>query len=155
MGFLWGRFDALKRLPTFREDFIPDEPPYKIEAGTFIYENVAGMDAAVGYLEAARPAMSRRPTSQSRRDNLVCGDGARSAPTRPVWRAAMLAVLKAAAPSSTASPTSARLGERVPTFCFNIPGVPPQAIAEAMADAPDRHPRRPHVCAAADERGLG
>ena len=52
MGFLWGKYDALKRLPTFREDFIPDEPPYKIEAGTFIYENVAGMSAAVKYLEA-------------------------------------------------------------------------------------------------------
>ena len=38
------------KLPTFREDFIPDEPPGKIEAGTFVYENVAGMDAAVSYL---------------------------------------------------------------------------------------------------------
>src|SRR6201993_2582366 len=51
MGFLWGRRELLQRLPTFREDFIPDEPPGKIEAGTFIYENVAGMDAAVRYLE--------------------------------------------------------------------------------------------------------
>ena len=51
MGFLWGRRELLQRLPTFREDFIPDEPPGKIEAGTFIYENVAGMDAAVHYLE--------------------------------------------------------------------------------------------------------
>src|SRR5205814_5381976 len=47
MGFLWGRRELLEKLPTFREDFIPDEPPGKIEAGTFIYENVAGMDAAV------------------------------------------------------------------------------------------------------------
>src|SRR3984893_5824512 len=50
MGFLWGRYELLAALPTFREDFIPDEPPGKIEAGTFIYENVAGMDAAVNYL---------------------------------------------------------------------------------------------------------
>src|SRR3989475_11787489 len=50
MGFLWGKLDLLQSLPTFREDFIPDEPPGKIEAGTFIYENVAGMDAAVRYL---------------------------------------------------------------------------------------------------------
>ena len=46
MGFLWGRYELLAQLPTFREDFIPDEPPGKIEAGTFIYENVAGMAAA-------------------------------------------------------------------------------------------------------------
>ncbi len=51
MGFLWGRRELLQALPTFREDFIPDEPPGKIEAGTFIYENVAGMDAAIRYLE--------------------------------------------------------------------------------------------------------
>ena len=44
MGFLWGREDLLRKLPTFREDFIPNEPPLKIEAGTFVYENVAGMD---------------------------------------------------------------------------------------------------------------
>ncbi len=50
MGFMYGRYDLLVALPTFREDFIPDEPPGKIEAGTFIYENVAGMDAAVNYL---------------------------------------------------------------------------------------------------------
>ena len=72
MGFLWGKYDALKRLPTFREDFIPDEPPYKIEAGTFIYENVAGMSAAVKYLEAlgrsvAPPARRALPARGHRR----------------------------------------------------------------------------------------
>ena len=70
MGFLWGRYEALKRLPTFREDFIPDEPPHKIEAGTFVYENVAGMDAAVAYLESLGgdlPAAAGR----SRRESIV------------------------------------------------------------------------------------
>lgn len=72
MGFLWGRFETLKRLPTFREDFIPDVPPHKIEAGTFIYENVSGMDAAVRYLESIgrnfAPSNNRK-----RRDNIVAG----------------------------------------------------------------------------------
>ena len=58
MGFLWGRRELLQKLPTFREDFIPDEPPGKIEAGTFVYENVAGMDAAVRYLETLGRSMS-------------------------------------------------------------------------------------------------
>jgi cysteine desulfurase family protein (TIGR01976 family) len=52
MGFLWGKSEALDRLQTFREDFIPNKAPGKIEAGTFIYENVSGMDAAVKYLES-------------------------------------------------------------------------------------------------------
>src|SRR5882762_7549685 len=51
MGFAWCRAEAINRLPTFREDFIPDVTPDKLEAGTYAYENVAGMDAAVAYLE--------------------------------------------------------------------------------------------------------
>lgn len=52
MGFLWGELNVLKRLPTFREEFIPDAPPHRIEAGAFVYENVAGMGAVVDYFEA-------------------------------------------------------------------------------------------------------
>ena len=73
MGFLWGRRELLQRLPTFREDFIPDEPPGKIEAGTFIYENVAGMDAAVRYLEnLGRSLSGHGEVDQSRRAALRC-----------------------------------------------------------------------------------
>src|SRR3982074_1507649 len=61
MGFLWGRYELLEALPTFREDFIPDEPPGKIEAGTFIYENVAGMDAASHYLAPGRRTLGGKP----------------------------------------------------------------------------------------------
>ncbi|TIN72996.1 MAG: cysteine desulfurase-like protein, partial [Mesorhizobium sp.] len=75
MGFLWGRFETLKQLPTFREDFIPNEPPYKVEAGTFIYENVSGMDAAVQYLELIGRNLAPS-NNRSRRDNIVAGMGA-------------------------------------------------------------------------------
>src|SRR5204862_2302103 len=51
MGFACCRRDAINRLPTFREHFVPDVTPDKLEAGTYAYENVAGMDAAVVYLE--------------------------------------------------------------------------------------------------------
>src|SRR5579872_2658012 len=68
MGFMWGRYELLKALPTFREEFIPDEPPGKIEAGTFIYENVAGMDAAVRYLENLGRSLGA--ADRSRRETL-------------------------------------------------------------------------------------
>ena len=64
MGFMWGRLELLRDLPTFREDFIPDAPPGKIEAGTFIYENVAGMAAAIAYLET--PRLRTRTAKQQR-----------------------------------------------------------------------------------------
>src|SRR5260370_19841296 len=63
MGFLWGRLEALNALPTFREEFVPDTAPAKLEIGTYIYENVAGMDAAVGYLEGLGTRISPEVTS--------------------------------------------------------------------------------------------
>ena len=45
MGFAYCRREAIQRLATFREHFIPDVMPDKLEAGTYAYENVAGMVA--------------------------------------------------------------------------------------------------------------
>ena len=71
MGFMWGKRALLEKLPTFREDFIPNEPPGKIEAGTFIYENVAGMTAAIEYLELVGKQLGSNGGSSSRRANLI------------------------------------------------------------------------------------
>src|SRR5947208_5697837 len=64
MGFAWCRREAINRLPTFREDFIPDVTPDKLEAGTYAYENVAGMDAAIAYLEDLGADTRVRPYTQ-------------------------------------------------------------------------------------------
>jgi cysteine desulfurase family protein (TIGR01976 family) len=130
MGFLWGKYDALKRLPTFREDFIPDEPPYKIEAGTFVYENVAGMSAAVRYLESLGQ-MVAPGTSNSRRQDLTAAMHAIRG-YEQVLAGAMIKVLKANGAVIYGISDEDRLDGRVPTICFNIPGHTPQAIADAM-----------------------
>ena len=150
MGFLWGRFETLSRLPTFREDFIPNEPPYKVEAGTFIYENVAGMNAAVKYLEADRPqsCAGKQPLAprQHRRPAW-----APSAITRPVLAREMLRVLKGCGATIYGVSDEARIAERVPTFCFNIGETVAADDRRGDGGARYRHPRRPHVCAATDE----
>ncbi|RUW42342.1 MAG: cysteine desulfurase-like protein [Mesorhizobium sp.] len=131
MGFLWGRFDTLKRLPTFREDFIPDEPPYKVEAGTFIYENVSGMDAAVRYLESI--GRNFLPENNcSRRDNIVAGMNAIRDYELMLARE-MMRVLKDCNATIYGVADEARITERVPTFCFNIGKLSPQRIVEEMA----------------------
>ncbi|MER8917220.1 cysteine desulfurase-like protein [Mesorhizobium sp. M0761] len=132
MGFLWGRFETLKRLPTFREDFIPDEPPYKVEAGTFIYENVSGMDAAVQYLELIGRNLAPS-NNRSRRDNIVAGMGAIRDYEMLLARE-MLAVLKGCNATIYGVAEEDRINERVPTFCFNIGKLSPQRIVEEMAD---------------------
>ena len=130
MGFLWGRYAALKALPTFREDFIADEPPGKIEAGTFVFENVAGMAAAVGYLAelAGVPGDPRPSLSEAVR----AGMNAIRA-YEQMLSAEMLGVLAEAGARIYGVTDAARLAERVPTFAFNLPGVTPRAVTEAAA----------------------
>ena len=133
MGFLWGRQELLRSLPTFREDFIPDEPPGKIEAGTFIYENVAGADAAVRYLEGLG-AKLRNGDASSRRDNIVHAMKAVRAYEAALSKE-LLRVLHEAGATIYGVQDQSRLQERVPTVCFNLPDVQPAKVTEAMADA--------------------
>ena len=137
MGFLWGRRELLERLPTFREDFIPDEPPGKIEAGTFIYENVAGMDAAVSYLEGMGKTLSEgdgSAPSNSRRANLVKASGA-IREYEAMLSGKMLQVLRASGATIYGVNDDKRLAERVPTLCFNLKKISPAKVTETMADA--------------------
>jgi len=137
MGFLWGRYELLQALPTFREDFIPDEPPGKIEAGTFIYENVAGMDAAVNYLAQLGRTLRGKagaPDAQSLHDDARTALNAIRAYERGL-SLDLLAMLKDNKAQIYGIDAEARISERVPTVCFNIPGVLPQDVTEAAARA--------------------
>jgi cysteine desulfurase family protein (TIGR01976 family) len=136
MGFLWGRFELLEKLPTFREDFIPNLPPGKIEAGTFIFENVVGMAAAVAYLESLGANLAGEDedaTRASRRDALV-----RAMSSIREYEASlsfeMIEALRSAGAILYGIDDPARLPERVPTFCFRLPGVAPALVTETMAE---------------------
>lgn len=132
MGFLWGRLHLLQDLPTFREDFIPDEPPGKIEAGTFIYENVAGMDAAVRYLEelgkcldAGAQPISRRAALQKALTAIRAYEQALSLE--------MIEVLNRCGATVYGIADSTRIEQRVPTLCFNLPKIAPAHVTEEFA----------------------
>jgi selenocysteine lyase/cysteine desulfurase len=135
MGFLWGRRELLEKLPTFREDFIPDEPPGKIEAGTFVYENVAGMDAAVGYLEnlgrglggsdATAKSESRRAALQRALEAIRVYEESLSLE--------MLRVLQDCGAVVHGVSEEERVAQRVPTLCFNLPNVGPSRVSEEFA----------------------
>jgi cysteine desulfurase family protein (TIGR01976 family) len=135
MGFLWGRLELLQQLPTFREDFIPDAPPGKIEAGTFIYENVAGMAAAISYLEnlgtdfiaeqgSTAPATRRAHIVQAM--NLIRDYEA-------VLSCEMLEAFASAGAVVYGISDPALVASRVPTFCFTLPGVAPALVTETMS----------------------
>jgi cysteine desulfurase family protein (TIGR01976 family) len=132
MGFLWGRREVLDRLPTFREDFVPDKAPGKFEAGTFIYENVAGMDAAVGYLEDLGKRFRSDGEASSRRRDIVraleniCGYEA-------ILSAELLRVLEKCGAKIYGIRDSNLIHRRVPTVCFNLAHISPDRVAEKLA----------------------
>ena len=128
MGFLWGKKDALRRLPTFREDFIPNEPPYKIEAGTFVYENVAGMAAAVDHLDWLGGLIDS--SVNDNRGRIV-------AAMRAIQRyeqglsARMLDVLRRCGATICGVED---VEARVPTISFTLPGIHPAEVTRHMAE---------------------
>ena len=132
MGFACCRREAINRLPTFREEFIPDVTPDKLEAGTYVYENVAGMDAAIGYLEdLGRRFMngSRAPRVEAIRTAM----GAIADYERGL--SAKLLDVAASIPGVIVHGVSARdrLRERIPTLCFSVEGRPAPAVAAGLA----------------------
>jgi cysteine desulfurase family protein (TIGR01976 family) len=137
MGFLWGRRNLLQKLPTFREDFIPDEPPGKIEAGTFIYENVAGMDATVSYMENLGKSLGDiegASPANSKRDNIVRAMTAIRAYEESL-SLELLRILRECVATIYGVREDHRVHERVPTLCFNLKKTAPAKVTETMADA--------------------
>src|SRR5579871_2432693 len=130
MGFLWGRQETLNALPTFREDFVPDTTPAKLEIGTYIYENVAGMDAAVRYLEELGRRLN--PAATSRNAALAAGmESIRSYEAQ--LSCAMLDALCSAKATVYGITARDQVSLRTPTLCFNLPGIAPAKVTEALA----------------------
>lgn len=132
MGFLWGRYELLQKLPTFREDFLPDEPPTKIEAGTFMYENVAGMDAAISYLELLGGRQAENSKELSRRERLVAAMQSICNYEQSLSRE-LLIVLADCNAAIYGVCDLAQLHRRVPTVLFNLPGIAPRRVVEGLA----------------------
>jgi len=132
MGFAWCRAEAINRLPTFREDFIPDVTPDKLEAGTYVYENVAGMEAVVDYLErlgrlmGAADDWSRTMRLRAAMDGIALYE-------RTLSSALLDAVSSIDGASVRGVTDRSRLDDRVPTIAFSVKAVPADAIATALA----------------------
>lgn len=134
MGFLWGRRAALDALPTFREDFIPDIPPFKIEVGTFVYENVAGMRAAVEYLADLSRSCERSngPAALRMRLSVAMEAIHKYEVTLSTELLQGLRSIKGATVYGLQDPQTAHL--RVPTVCFNLRDVAPDQVTTRLAD---------------------
>lgn len=133
MGFLWGRRAALDALPTFREDFIPDVPPLKIEVGTFIYENVAGMSAAVEYLAELGGTPQEKELPGALRSRLLQAMERIREYEGSLSRALLegLQTIKGLTIYGIKDPSA--VYQRVPTFSFNLKNISPAMVAARLA----------------------
>jgi len=135
MGFLWGKRELLEALPTFREDFIPDEIPGKLEVGTFVYENVAGMDAALSYLQELGRRLLTDSDARSRRDCLVAAMEAIHAHEATLSAEILQRLAELDDVTVYGIQENIQLnGGRVPTICFTLKGISPAAVATQCAE---------------------
>jgi len=133
MGFLWGKRRALEALPTFREDFIPDKIPSKIEVGTFVYENVAGMDAAITYLVQLGARTSPNEPSPTRRASLLNALNAIRDYEAGLSTELLKLLSRIDGVTVYGIVESGSVCGRVPTFCFTLRGVKPADVSIKLA----------------------
>jgi cysteine desulfurase family protein (TIGR01976 family) len=127
MGFMWGKRAALNALPSFREAFIPDKPPDKFEIGTFVYENVAGMDAAIRYIEEIGNG-----TSKSRREAITAGMQAIRAHEAQLSSEFLRRARNIGGLQVYGVTDPDRAVARTPTFSFNLEGLSAADLCEKL-----------------------
>jgi selenocysteine lyase/cysteine desulfurase len=116
-GILWGRYDLLESLPAYKVRPSHDEPPHRWETGTPAFELIAGIGAAVDYLDSLGGTAGIVPYERELVAHLIeilqrCDDVQISGITDP-----------------------ARYAERVPTVVFSHRRYTPTQVAEHLAKA--------------------
>ena len=138
MGFMWGRKELLDSLPAFREYFVKDEAPDKYEVGTFSYEAVAGMNAAIGYVEEVGRRCRQLPLPPEedvgRRGGMRRGMQSMRHYERTITEYALdqFAELGRVTLYGVTSPEQAAL--RTPTFLFNVEGMEPADVTRNLVE---------------------
>ncbi|WP_257463151.1 cysteine desulfurase-like protein [Archangium lipolyticum] len=124
LGCLYVRRELLPRLPADKLWFVPDDSPQKFEPGTANHEALAGWLGTLRYVRE------------------VLGDGQPGrAGLERAWRrieSLERPLLESALERLRAHPRVRLYGipepkGRTATFCFNVPGVAPRAVAEHLA----------------------
>ena len=138
MGFMWGRKEVLDSLPTFREYFVKNEAPDKFELGTFNYEAVSGMNAAIGYIEELGRRSQHLPLAPEedvgRRGGMRRGMQAirHYERTLTTYGLEVLGALPNIKLHGVTDPDQAAL--RTPTFLFSVEGMKPAEVSQSLGD---------------------
>lgn len=138
IGILWGRYDLLAALPAYKVRPSKDKPPYRWETGTPSFETIAGVGAAVDYLESIGQAYgadyaAEFPGFTGRRLTLKTAMAALRDYERGLVARLIESLSRVPGVRIAGITDRARYAERVPTVVFTKDGWTPLAVAEALA----------------------
>jgi selenocysteine lyase/cysteine desulfurase len=132
---LYGKFDLLDQLTTYKVRPAPKDPPGKFQTGTQNFEGIAGMLGALEYLEWLGENYGNTEFaagSSNRRLRLQQAMAAISAYEIALSHA-MLEILEETSGVTVFGPTEMdRLDQRVPTFAFTLEGMPPRQVSAEL-----------------------
>lgn len=125
LGCLYVRRELLPRLPADKLWFVPDDSPQKFEPGTANHEGLAGWLGSLRYLRevlgGGQPGRAGLAQAYRRMESLE----------RPLLETTLERLRAHPRVRLYGPPTPEG---RVATFCFNVPGTPPRAVAEHLAE---------------------
>jgi cysteine desulfurase family protein (TIGR01976 family) len=139
IGIMWGRYDLLAELPTYKVRQSKDVPPYRWETGTASFETIAGVGAALEYLEAIGREYGTEyaadyPNFEGAVLDLKTGMDVIGHYERDLV-AHLLDVLEGLPEAHIYGITDrSRLTERVPTVVFTLDGYTSQEVAAHLAE---------------------
>lgn len=116
IGIMWGRYHLLESLPAYKVRPSKNKPPYRWETGTPSFETIAGVGAAVDYIESLGGMAAVMPYERELVTHLL--DVLQSIPGVCIY--------------GITDP--ARYDERVPTVVFTLEGHHAVEVASYLAD---------------------
>ncbi len=138
-GILYGKYELLEKLEAYKVRPAPDSPPGKWETGTQSFESLAGVNAAIDYLESIGQVYGQSITGELGRYG-----------GRPLRLKQAMAVIKEYEETlslhflerATEVPgfrvygitDVERLAERAPTFAVSLEGYTPREVARSLGE---------------------
>jgi cysteine desulfurase family protein (TIGR01976 family) len=130
VGVLWGRRELLQELPAYKVRPAPDDLPSRWMTGTQNHEGLAGVAAAVDYLDAIG---GRFAPGSDRRDRLRAAMAAVREHEQTLSRRLLAGLAERPRLRVWGVRDLTRLAERVPTVAITAREVAPRAVAEHLA----------------------
>ena len=135
LGVLYGRYELLDKLTAYRVRPAPQDPPGKFETGTGNFEHMAGLLGALEYFEWVGSEYGQAPSGASRIQRLKQGVAAIGAYEHELSQTLLDVLQETPGITIYGLTERARLGERVPTYSFNLKGLHPHKVAQELAKA--------------------